>query len=105
MEVQYNADSATLTVRLTGRLDTLACRELTEALEKQLAERAAGGAHDRRHVVFDLAGVDFIFSAFFRVCMSTARQLPPGHFAVINANPEIKRAFHMVELDYFFQVK
>ena len=66
---------------------------------------AGGGAYDRLHVVFDLAGVDFIFSAFFRVCMSTARQLPPGHFAVINANPEIKRAFHMVELDCFFQVK
>jgi len=103
MEIQYNADNETLTVRRQGRLDTLACRELTAALDREWA--AGGAAGERLRVVFDLAGVDFVFSAFFRVCMSTARRLAPGHFSIVNASQEVKRAFHVVELDYFFQVK
>ncbi len=102
MEIQYNAESETLTVRLAGRMDTPACRELSAALDRQMAACTAAG--ERLRLVFDLAGVDFIFSSFFRVCMAAARRAAPGHFTVINANPEIKHAFHVVELDYFFQV-
>ncbi|MCA1808136.1 MAG: STAS domain-containing protein [Kiritimatiellia bacterium] len=101
----YDADTRTLTGRLYGRLDTAACQELAAALAAELQTLQANPAtNEGLHLTLDMAEVTFIASAFFRICMSTVRKLPAENFAIINSSDDIKRAFKLVELDYFFKI-
>lgn len=76
-----------------GRLDTMALMKDEMAVSGRL-EQAAG-----HRVVFDLAGVGFIASSFLRLCLSTAKKLGAGRFAVRGASPEIKKVFAISGLD------
>ena len=85
-------DAGTVTVALTGSLDTATAPEL----EKQLAPVLAGSARD---VVFDLAQLTFISSAGLRVFALTRKTLKErgGQASFVHMQPQIHEVFEIMK--------
>lgn len=84
--------AGTVTVKLTGSLDTATAPDL----ERQLAPVLAGTVKD---VVFDLAQLKFISSAGLRVFTSTRKVLKErgGQASFINLQPQIQEVFEIMK--------
>jgi len=84
--------AGSVTVKLTGRLDTATAPDL----ERQLAPVLAGPVKD---VVFDLAQLKFISSAGLRVFTSTRKVLKErgGQASFINLQPQIQEVFEIMK--------
>ena len=82
----------TVTVKLTGSLDTATAPEL----EAQLAPVLASGIQD---LVFDLAQLKFISSAGLRIFAGARKQLKArgGQASFINLQPQIQEVFAIMQ--------
>ena len=85
-------DAGTVTLKLTGSLDTATAPEL----ERQLAPLLSGPVKD---VVFDLAQLKFISSAGLRVFSSTRKTLKErgGQASFIHMQPQIREVFEIMK--------
>jgi anti-anti-sigma factor len=102
--IRFDVDTAARTLRclFCGHLDTATCQSIMPMLEEQLDAVVRPGTVDT--VVFDLAQVNFIPSAFIRLCMTTAKRLSPGRFSIVNTDATIKRTFKIAGLDQLLRV-
>ena len=84
--------AGTVTVRLTGSLDTATAPEL----ERQLAPVLAGSVRD---LVFDLADLKFISSVGLRVFATTRKQLKErgGQASFVRLQPQIQEVFDIMK--------
>jgi anti-anti-sigma factor len=85
-----------LVVRFEGRMDTARCAEVATELRLSLAASPVP-------VVFDLAEVDFVSSAFLRLCIYAYQQASVQGFRIVNAGPFVKRVFKIAGLDGMFK--
>lgn len=85
-----------LLIRFEGRMDTARCTEIAE--EVRTAVTAPSGP-----VVFDLQQVDFVASAFLRLCIYAYQQAGSRGFQIVHAGPSIKRVFKIAGLDAMFK--
>ena len=95
IQIQKNVGgqgAGTVTVKLTGSLDTATAPDL----ERQLAPVLGGTVKD---VVFDLAQLKFISSAGLRVFTSTRKVLKDrgGQVSFINLQPQIQEVFEIMK--------
>jgi anti-sigma B factor antagonist len=74
-----------------GRLDTAKCQEFEAQVQAALQATQAP-------VVFDLAGVDYISSAFLRLCLAAYKQVGPGRFSIVNVQPMVKKVLMISNL-------
>ena len=81
-----------LVIRFEGNLETARCAEL-EAEVYAAAEAAPG------EVVFDVGQVEFISSAFLRLCIGAQRRAGTRGFRVVHPTPSIKRVLKIAGLD------
>jgi anti-anti-sigma factor len=81
-----------LIIRFEGRLDTAKCAEI----ESEVRTAVAGS---NTPVVFDLAEVDFVSSAFIRFCIYGQQQAGDHGFQIVNVGPFIKRVFKIAGLN------
>jgi anti-anti-sigma factor len=79
-------------VEFDGRLDTATCASIEAEVRARVT---APGAP----VVFDLCRVDFVSSAFLRLCIYAQQQAGDWGFRIVNAGPCIKRVFKIAGLD------
>jgi anti-anti-sigma factor len=79
-------------IRFPSNLDTAACAEL----EAELRASLAGSSEP---VVFDLSHVEYVSSAFLRLCIFACRQCATQGFRIVNVNPIVKRVFKVAGLD------
>jgi anti-anti-sigma factor len=75
-----------------ARLDTAECKNV----ESKLAESMSANPES---VTFDMTVVDFISSAFLRICIMTAKKNLNGKFHIVNSAPAVKKVFKMAKLD------
>ena len=95
IQIQQNTapqKAATVTVKLTGSLDTVTSPEL----ERQLDPVLRGPAKD---IIFDLAQLKFISSAGLRVLSLTRKTLKArnGQASFINMQPQIQEVFQIMK--------
>lgn len=96
LEIHIQKDVArgkgTVTVQLTGSLDTATAPEL----ERQLGPLLAGPVKD---LVYDLANLRFISSAGLRVFSSTRKVVKErgGQASFINLQPQIQEVFAIMK--------
>ena len=83
----YLAKSGKLVCSFSGRMDT----EATLSVEEELFEKIE---ENEGSVVFDLKDVDYIASAFLRICMRAAKMVGKDHFVIIQVAPPVQHAFH-----------
>lgn len=82
-----------LIVRFTGCMDTVKCAEMEAEVLAALADAI------QQPIVFDLDGVDFVSSAFLRLCILAQRRVGDYGFRIINVCPMVKRVFKIAGLD------
>jgi anti-anti-sigma factor len=82
----------TTVVSLTGRLDTATSPRAEQALAPILAAAP-------KHVVFDLAGLDFVSSAGLRVLLGARKTLTDAgsECVLTNMKPQIERVLEVIK--------
>jgi anti-sigma B factor antagonist len=88
MEISSNINGTTLTVVLSGRLDTTSAPELSDYLTAHRQDASA--------LILDFEGIDYVSSAGLRVILATRKSLPqPGAFKLIHVSAEVMEVFEM----------
>jgi len=59
----------------------------------------------KKLVVFDLQGVDYIASAFLRICARISKEVGAGKFSIIHVSPNVKKIFKLAGLDKFIKIE
>ena len=93
MEVKFNKQDSTLTVVISGNIDTVTAPELDSQLQENLS-----GIKD---LVLDFAAVDYISSAGLRVILMANQQMEDvdGNMSVKNVNEDVRDVFEMTGFD------
>ena len=81
-----------LVLRFEGSMDTTACAKI----ETEVRAAVTGPSTP---VVFDLDSVDFVSSAFLRLCIHASQQARGQGFQIVNVGPLVKRVFKIAGLD------
>lgn len=90
--IQFTTEADQLVCTLPPRLDTIACSSCQETLLKRIEEEKAP-------VVFDMSNVDYISSAFIRICLQVFKQVGGSRFRLVHVSPDVKKVFKIAGLD------
>ena len=93
MEVKFNKQNSSLTVMISGNIDTITAPELDSKLQENLS-----GIKD---LVLDFAAVNYISSAGLRVILVANQMMEDadGNMTVKNVNDDIRDVFEMTGFD------
>ena len=94
---QYKIDDGKLLCSFAERMDTNTCIECEEELFETIG-------NSNVPVLFDLTDVDYVSSAFLRLCLRVSRQVKPENFSVVNVRPNIKKVFKIAGFDNIIAV-
>ncbi len=98
---EYIAEEKTIKVIFNGRLDYLAAGELNEIIQ---SEPLIKNKNPEDSIIFDIGGVEYIASAFIRICVWSAKYAGGGRFSIINCQPLVKKTFKVSGLDEMLNV-
>ena len=88
MEISKNSNGSTLTISLSGRLDTVSAPKLEEELKASLG--------DVTDIIFDLSRLEYMSSAGLRIFLSTQKIMnEKGKMTVKNVNSTIMDVFEI----------
>ena len=93
--IQYKTDNGYLTCSFSGRLDT----GVADVIENDLIDKIMMTGLP---VKFDFIDVEFVSSAFLRICIKAARVAPDMKINIINALQSIKEVYDMTGLARIF---
>lgn len=93
-----DAPTNTVTFCYQGRLDAVTTEELSPLVEERVSALAKGDEGTPLRVIFDMKGVDYVASAFIRLCIKVAKAVHGDNFAMTNSSPVIKKTFKIVGL-------
>jgi anti-anti-sigma factor len=94
MQVSEVKEGETLILVLEGRLDSTTSADF----EKQIVDAIH---NNEKHIVIDLAGVDYISSAGLRAVLIGAKQMNAGYgkIALCGLSEKLQEVFHMSGFD------
>jgi anti-anti-sigma factor len=97
----YDDKTNTLSFIFSGHMDSAHSTSVAPVIEKEVNEHAAAPAQDGQpfKVIFDLKEVDFISSAFIRICLMVVAKIKAGNLQIQNASPLIKKTIKISGLD------
>lgn len=105
--MDYKLDGATKTLfcSFSGKMDTIKSSEANERFMEAM-EMAASSCctPDSLKIIFDLEHVDYVTSAFLRLCLVAANSVGKGNFFIIKTEPEVMKVFKIAGLDQILQV-
>jgi len=106
LDCKYDQTMHSLTFTFSGHLDSAASIPLLPEVEKKVAEVAGEPSALKKplQIVFDLKEVDFISSAFIRICMVVSAKVKAGNLALRNASPLIKKTVKISGLENQLQI-
>ncbi len=95
--VQYTlesdiTDEPTLICTFSERMDTANCEQVEEELFNKVREAKVP-------VVFNVQAVDYVASAFLRMCLRAVKEVGANNFSVINVHPNVKKVFKIAGFD------
>ena len=95
MTITKNRNGASLTIAVSGRLDTMTSPELEAVIDAE-TENAA-------EVILDFSELEYISSAGLRVLLSTQKKMnKQGKMKIVNSNETILELFEMTGLNEIF---
>ena len=95
--VRMESEEGKLVCTFEGRLDTAKC----QAMEAGVLARVQAA---QSPVVFDMQGVDYVASAFLRLCLMVSKQVGPERFSMVNVQPFVKKVLMIANLSGFLKV-
>ena len=89
MNIVKEQTGTTLTVTLSGKLDTLTSPDLEKVIDTDLI--------GVKTLIFDLAKLTYISSAGLRVCLAAHKHMlaAGGSFTILHAEPKIMEVFEI----------
>lgn len=91
MKAIYDNQTSILRCSFSGRLTAENSANYAGMLKNQISEiREQATSADVAEIVFDMEKVDYLSSAFLRVCFMAAKMVPKGSFSIINTNQFVK---------------
>lgn len=93
MQCTFSIDSAVVIASPAGRIDTATCNEFKVALNTRLDETKA------KHLVIDLAALEYLSSAGFREFFLIGRRMARegGTLSVCALQPHVMELFHIAQ--------
>jgi len=86
------AGSKNLVCNFSGRMDTASCSECENELFEKVTELKAP-------VIFDMQEVDYVSSAFLRICLKLLKTVGTESFSLVNVHPNVKKVFKIAGFD------
>ena len=97
MNINYNKDGDTLTIKIFGRLDTLTAPEL----ETFLLENLDGV----KKLVFDLKEMEYTSSAGLRIFLKAKKMMNMGELIIENVQSDVMEVFEMTGFTDFLTIR
>lgn len=95
----FNHHQNNLNCKFFGKLDTDLSIKIREELEYEVDEKLKTDHMNPLTVTFDFKEVDFVTSAFIRLCILIAKKTGREHFSITGTNPFIKKIFKIAGLE------
>ena len=104
-DFEYNEKEKRVICHLKGRLGADNCDQIDQAIQNKMKEINATFAGDEDlGLDINLKEVDYIASAFIRICLANAKRIKKGSFSIIHTSPVIKKTFKIAGLDEILNV-
>ncbi len=94
MKIEITNCECGILLSVEGRLDTVASEEL---------EKRISGLDTSDGLCIDLGAVDYVSSAFLRICIKCSKGLGEGKFCLRNPRPEVRKVFKVSNLEQIFK--
>ena len=91
MKIELRDGECGAVLVLSGRFDTAACGELEQQIQSVQEQSPC--------VCLDLAAVEYVSSAFLRVCLKYSKSLGQDSFCLNNPRPEVRKVFKISNLE------
>lgn len=99
IQFNFETEKETLHCSFSGRMDSPTSMEVEKVIQNKFREVTSKTPADKLGIVFDLADVDYIASAFIRICLETAKMTGNKRFSVTNTKPFVMKIFKVAGLD------
>ena len=98
----YDKDRDVLVCAFQGKQDSGATQAASERFQAawSSAQAERPGRAGAPSLAFDLSGVDFISSAFLRLCLQAAKLSGGGAFRLVGVSPAVKKLFVVAGLEH-----
>jgi anti-anti-sigma factor len=97
--INFTTEDGNLICTFKGSLNTDTCLKSAEELSEKMSEFKG------KKVIFDLKEVDYIASAFLRICQKFYKDVGAENFSVINVTPGVKKVFKVTGFDKFMDIR
>lgn len=97
--IEFKYEPQILTCAFKDRLDSAISMEIDKQVSAKLDEISKEVDLKSVKVIFDLNGVEFIASAFIRICLQTAKTVTRENFSIRGTSPFVMKVFKMTGLD------
>jgi len=116
VEVEFDESTGLLYCRFHDRMDSIQSTQASAAFNDKLASlgHSLEGAQPTAvttaspspvsQIIFDLEQVDYVSSAFMRLCLLAAKQVRQGKFRIVNTKPQVMKVFKVASLEKLFVV-
>lgn len=115
IKFDFQSKAGTLYCYFPARMDTPASIEIMDLFNEKLTEimdntpmeepESVTAGPGNMKIVFDLNGVDYICSAFLRLCIVAGKSVEKGCFTVVNTEPNVLKVFKTAGLDTLFSIR
>ncbi len=95
----FNHHQNILHCKFSGKLDTDLSIKIKEELEYEVDEKLRKDHNNPLQVTFDFKDVEFVTSAFIRLCIVIAKKAGKTNFSIVGTNPFIKKTFKIAGLE------
>lgn len=102
VQIDYDDEKRELHCRFGEHMDSVASIDVARCVDERLNEAlqsGPGGTGKDLQVIFDLGKVEYIASAFLRICITVAKRQDIEGFTVVKCNPSVKKIFSIAGLD------
>ena len=94
----YKSDNS-LHFHFEGRLDSENTHKISNIVEDKINSYYEKKNGEPVKIIFDIEEVDYIASAFIRICIKASKTVGKDNFSLINSIPIIKKTFKVAGLD------
>ena len=85
-------DEKTLVCCFSEQLDTDNCMKIEDELLKKVCDA-------KMAVVFDLEAVNYVSSAFLRICLRVLKEVGEKNLSIVNVRSDVKKVFKIAGFD------
>jgi anti-anti-sigma factor len=90
--VEFKETAEKIVLYFSGKQDTIQCQEIAATVQRKIAEAA-------KPVAFNLHEVEYVSSAFLRLCLQTSKTVGMDRFEVTDLTPTVKKVFKIAGFD------